>query len=188
MPSPDLIFDAAHLDRVVHRGMLAARTSLDIATADFKAMLVPTLKNQRRAPSIVAHLVRLAKAGVEVRVLHAGVPSGAALDELRKLKGGLPPRLTIRRCPRLHTKLVIVDAAAMYVGSANLTGAGMGAKGPTRRNFEMGLWLRDPEAIDAAAAYFNSIWEGAHCNGCGRRDVCPVPLEEPRLVGAGSRE
>jgi hypothetical protein len=25
------------------------------------------------------------------------------------------------------------------------------------------------------------LWEGHRCAGCGRRDVCPVPLEEPSL-------
>src|SRR5690606_16199706 len=139
---------------------------------------------RRRAPSIIAHLVKLARQGVEIRILHAGVPSGAALSELRKLKGGLPPRLVIRRCPRLHSKIVIVDAQIMYVGSANLTGAGLGAKGQTRRNFEIGAWSRSPELIDAASAYFDTIWEGDHCHGCGRRDICPVPLEEPRLRAA----
>ncbi len=181
----ELVVDAEHLDRVVVAGMLKATSSLAISTADFKAMLVPTPGSKsRRAPSIIAHLVKLARQGVEIRILHAGVPSGAALEELRKVKGGLPPRLVIRRCPRLHAKVVIVDAASMYVGSANLTGAGLGAKGPTRRNFEMGMWTRSPDLIDAASAYFDAIWEGAHCNGCGRRDVCPVPLEEPRLHAA----
>ncbi len=45
-----------------------------------------------------------------------------------------------RRCPRLHAKAVIIDCRAMYLGSANLTGAGLGAKADKRRNFEMGIW------------------------------------------------
>src|SRR5438552_3618023 len=75
--------------------------------------------------------------GVEVRLLHAGVPSAAALLELKE---GLPKNLWIRRCPRLHAKTVIVDARGMYLGSANLTGAGLGAKADGRRNFEWGVW------------------------------------------------
>ena len=183
----ELVVDGDHLGAVVRGGMLAAKVSLDIMTADFKAMLVPTPgsgEQRRRAKSVVGHLVDLARKGVEVRLLHAGVPSGAALDELRKVtrrKGGLPANLMIRRCPRLHAKIVVVDSTAMYVGSANLTGAGLGAKGDVRRNFEMGLWTRSAELIDAALLRFNALWEGQWCAGCGRRDVCPVPLEEPRL-------
>ena len=131
-----LVFDADHFDVVVREGMLAAKVSLDIATADFKAMLVPQKgSSSRRAPSIVQHLRKLADKGVEIRLLHAGTPSSAALQELRK---ALPERLTIRRCPRLHAKAVVIDCRRMYLGSANLTGAGLGAKGEGKRNFELG--------------------------------------------------
>ncbi|MEO1237777.1 MAG: phospholipase D-like domain-containing protein [Planctomycetota bacterium] len=176
----ELVFDEQHADRVVREGMLRARVSLDIATADFKAMLAPTASGERDAPSIVEHFVRLADRGVEVRVLHAGVPSGPALRELKQ--AATPERgLTIRRCPRLHAKAVVVDARWLYLGSANLTGAGLGFKGPTRRNFEWGVVSRSSTLIDAVLGRFNTLWEGDHCAGCGRRDVCPVPLEEPRL-------
>ena len=122
---------------------------------------------------------KLVERGVEIRVLHAGVPSGPALRELRR---ALPRGLTIRRCPRLHAKAVIVDCAAMYLGSANLTGAGLGAKVSHRRNFELGVWTECTALIDAVEVYFNALWEGSHCEACGRRDVCPVPLEEPALA------
>ncbi|MEM1099651.1 MAG: phospholipase D family protein [Planctomycetota bacterium] len=176
----ELVADAGHLDRVVRRGMLGAKVSLDLMTADFKAMLVPTSPKDRNAPSIVAHLLKLAHRGIEVRVLHAGVPSGAALRELKKASP-LPDTLTVRRCPRLHAKAVVVDASAMYLGSANLTGAGLGAKADKNRNFELGVWTESAELIEPVLASFNELWEGARCEGCGRRDVCPVPLEEPAL-------
>lgn len=183
----ELIADEEHLPRVVQAGLLSAKVSLEIATADFKAMLVPERggSGRRRAPSVVDHLLRLASRGVEVRLLHAGVPSGAALVELKKAGrpagGGLPRNLAVRRCPRLHAKAVVVDARWVYLGSANLTGAGLGAKGPTRRNFEWGVVSHSASLVDAVLARFNTLWEGDHCANCGRRDVCPVPLEEPRL-------
>ena len=173
----ELIVDAEHFGRVVRQGILKAGSSLEVATADFKAMLVP-VGGGRRAPSIVEVFRGLAARGVEIRLLHAGVPSSPAL---RELKHAMPRGLTIRRCPRLHAKAVIVDCAAMYLGSANLTGAGLGAKGITRRNFEMGVWTRSTELIDAVLAQFNALWEGRRCGTCGRREVCPVPLEEPEL-------
>ncbi len=157
--------------------MLRATTSLDILTADFKAMLVPEA-GRRRARSIVELFRRLAENGVEIRLLHAGTPSSAAL---RELKVQLPRNLTIRRCPRLHAKTVIIDADRMYLGSANLTGAGLGAKADGRRNFEMGIWTRSTALIDGVLEQFNALWEGRRCVGCKRKDVCPVPLEEPRL-------
>jgi phosphatidylserine/phosphatidylglycerophosphate/cardiolipin synthase-like enzyme len=128
--------------------------------------------------SIVQVLRRLAGKGVEIRLLHSGTPSSAALQELKK---ELPANLTIRRCPRLHFKAVVIDADRMYMGSANLTGAGLGAKADGRRNFELGIWTRGSALIDAVLGEFNALWEGHRCESCKRKDVCPVPLEEPHL-------
>lgn len=179
----ELVLDRAHFVRVVQQGMLRAKFSLDIATADFKAMRIPV--SQRRSESIVGVLRKLADKGVEVRILHSGVPSGPVLRELRH---ALPQGVRIRRCPRLHAKLVIIDAESMYLGSANLTGAGLGAKAEARRNMEIGVFTRTPEMVDEGLGYFNAIWEGDRCEGCGRQDICPVPLEEPRLAASDVRE
>jgi phosphatidylserine/phosphatidylglycerophosphate/cardiolipin synthase-like enzyme len=173
----ELVVDGEHFTRIVRQGVLTARTSLDILTADFKAMLVPEPVT-RRARSIVEVFRRLADRGVEIRLLHAGTPSSAALRELRQ---ALPANLTIRRGPRLHSKAVIIDSARMYLGSANLTGAGLGAKADGRRNFEMGIWTESPALIDAVVDQFNALWEGHAFATCKRKDVCPVPLEEPAL-------
>src|SRR5215217_4647056 len=171
----ELVVDAQHYHRIVRDGILRAAVSLDVMTADFKAMLVPAAGaaggRGRSAPSIVEVFRRLAAKGVEIRLLHAGTPSSAAL---RELKRALPAGLTIRRCPRLHSKTVVVDSRAMYLGSANLTGAGLGAKADGRRNFEMGIWTESPTLIDPVVDQFNALWEGRHCAACRRKDVCPV--------------
>jgi len=183
----ELVMDAQHLRRVIHDGILKAKVSVDIATADLKAVLVPdpgvTTSRRKTPPSILEHLSRIAQRGVEVRLLHAGVPSGPALQELKKLarKNDGLAGITLRRCPRLHAKAVLIDSAQMYLGSANLTGAGLGAKADHNRNHELGVWTQSPELIDAVSQYFNHLWEGGSCDNCGRKDICPVPLEEPRL-------
>jgi phosphatidylserine/phosphatidylglycerophosphate/cardiolipin synthase-like enzyme len=176
MHPPRMITDAEHFDHLVKHGIAEAKVSVDIITANFKSMLVPN--GRRRAPSIVEVMAERAKRGVELRVLHAGVPSGPALRELKQHYG---PGLTLRRCPRVHAKVIVIDSRLAYVGSANLTGAGLGAKGERRRNFEVGMTSADPALIDELAGYFNALWEGEHCPTCDRRDVCPVPLEEPNL-------
>ena len=172
----ELVVDAAHFQRVVIDGIFSATISLDLMTADFKAMLIPT--GYGAAHSIVHHLRRLADRGVEIRLLHAGTPSAAAL---RELKRALPQNLTIRRCPRLHAKAVIVDGRRMYLGSANLTGAGLGAKADGKRNFELGIWTRDTTLIEGVLDEFNHLWEARPCSTCRRHDICPIPLEEPQL-------
>lgn len=180
----ELVAGPRHHERVVLQGIAKARRSVDLMTADLKAMLVPELGMGRNAPSILAVLADLAKRGVEVRLLHAGVPSSAALAQLKRLAkrvGGMHAGLSLRRCPRLHAKAIVIDAEQMYLGSANLTGAGLGAKGDRRRNFELGVWTHEPAMIDAVLDHFNALWEGHECETCGRRDVCPEPLEEPNF-------
>ncbi len=175
----ELVIDADHYYRVVRDGMLKARVSLDLATADLKAMFIPDGAGSRdSAKSLLASLRALARRGVEIRLLHSGTPSEPAL---RELKRSLPRNLTIRRCPRLHAKTVVVDCQAMYLGSANLTGAGLGAKSDGRRNFEWGVWTESSSLIDAILEQFNALWEGERCKTCKRKDFCPVPLEEPAL-------
>ena len=49
-----------------------------------------------------------------------------------------------------------------YIGSANLTGAGMGMKSPTRRNFETGILTDDPHLVESAMEHFDSVWRGEH--------------------------
>ena len=183
-PIVQLLADADHLSLLSEK-VLRAEVGVDLMTADLKTVLIPT--GHGRASSLLAHLATLAGRGVEVRLLHAGVPTRPALAELRRLTdratGQLPPNLQLRRCPRLHAKVALIDMAGVYLGSANLTGAGLGAKGPTRRNFELGTWHRDAATVERVAAYFNELWEGRHCPGCGRRDICPEPLERPNLAG-----
>jgi phosphatidylserine/phosphatidylglycerophosphate/cardiolipin synthase-like enzyme len=180
----ELVANRDHFTRIVQDGIAKATVSLDILTADFKSMLVPLTSAGRKsnhARSII-HLFRsLAQKGVEIRILHAGTPSGPALLELKKISADENARLTIRRCPRLHAKAVIIDARTMYLGSANLTGAGLGAKGADKRNFELGIFTHAPALIESVLEHFNSLWEGHPCKKCRRKDVCPVPLEEPDL-------
>jgi phosphatidylserine/phosphatidylglycerophosphate/cardiolipin synthase-like enzyme len=124
-------------------------------------------------------LMRKAGTGVKVRLLHAGVPSERFLQDLRESGLWRHTGFRMRRCPRVHLKLVVVDSRAAYLGTANLTGAGLGAKSDERRNFEAGIWSESPEFVARIERFFRSIWDGAMCDGCGRQSNCPAPLEEP---------
>src|ERR1700720_455810 len=80
----ELVIDSQHFHRIVREGILKATTSVDIATADFKAMLIPEIGGSRRAKSIVQVFRNLAERGVEIRLLHSGTPSAPALRELKR--------------------------------------------------------------------------------------------------------
>jgi phosphatidylserine/phosphatidylglycerophosphate/cardiolipin synthase-like enzyme len=121
----------------------------------------------------------LAGRGVELKLLHAELPSRPfrqAFDKKRRLvRGGLELKI----CPRVHFKAVVVDGAWVYFGSANLTGAGLGAKGEGKRNFELGLCTEDFETVDRIKALFEAVWSGAECAACRLRSVCPDPIGKP---------
>jgi len=114
------------LDKLSH-----ARESAWISTANLKDMHVEGV-------SVTKVFASLAARGVELRVLHAELPSRpfrASFEKQRRLQQSMELKI----CPRVHFKAVIVDAAWVYLGSANLTGAGLGAKAEGRRNFELGF-------------------------------------------------
>jgi phosphatidylserine/phosphatidylglycerophosphate/cardiolipin synthase-like enzyme len=162
------------LDKLAH-----ARESVWIATANVKAMFVER-PGHARYRSILELFAELSRRGVALRLLHAELPSRpfrAAFDRQRRLVAG---GLELKICPRVHFKAVLVDGAWLYLGSANLTGAGLGAKDEHRRNFELGFVTEDFDTIDRTTALFESIWSGAECGPCKLRDVCPDPIGPER--------
>jgi len=174
MPDFETLTGPVICDRVLGDLVPSARDSLLIATATLKATRI--VRRDGSAESVVHLLARLGGRGVAVRVLHSGVPSGPFLEELKTIE---PHAFEMRRCTRTHFKAAIVDGQRLYLGSANLTGAGLGAKSEGRRNFEVGLVTADPALVDTVADLFEAIWSGALCEACRRRDHCPVPLESP---------
>ena len=63
-----------------------------------------------------------------------------------------------------------------YVGSANLTGAGLGMKGSNTRNFEAGVLSSNKEFVKQASQQFDQVWMGAHCKDCKRKQYCGDPI------------
>jgi phosphatidylserine/phosphatidylglycerophosphate/cardiolipin synthase-like enzyme len=182
----ELVGGRGHYDRVV-RAVMEAGRSVWIATANLKELMVEDhrarpgrRRTARRAGSyrsIIEVFDELAGRGVELRILHATPPSRPFREELRRhpqlRRGGL----ALSACPRVHFKAVVVDGAFLYLGSANWTGAGLGAKGTGRRNFELGFVIADDGLLDRVQALYERIWSGAECGSCKLRDVCPAPLD-----------
>jgi len=177
-----LVADADHYTELVLKAIAGARVSLWIATANVKEMRIEAPIGTRaraagRFMSILETLEGLASRGVELRLLHAGVPSRPFRTELAGRKQLARGGLAMRQCPRVHLKLIAVDGRLLYLGSANFTGAGLGAKAEGRRNFEMGLLTDDEVWLDAAQARFDRIWSGRECKGCKLRGECPKPID-----------
>lgn len=161
------IADRDHYTHVLQR-CAAVKHDLWIGTADLKDLYVG--KGTKVEP-FLAVLDRLLKQGVEVHLLHAKEPGENFRADFDRYPG-LWNRLERRLCPRVHFKIMIFDCTTAYIGSANLTGAGIGMKGEGNRNFEAGILTDEPHLVDAAADHFDSVWRGDHCRSCKRKDFC----------------
>jgi phosphatidylserine/phosphatidylglycerophosphate/cardiolipin synthase-like enzyme len=175
-----------HYDGVV-RAVMEAQHSVWIATANLKELMVEDhravpgrSRTSRPRPvyrSIFDSFDDLARRRVDLRILHAGPPSRAFRSELGRHRQLADGALALRTCPRVHFKAVVVDGALLYLGSANWTGAGLGAKGTGRRNFELGLLTRDDVLLDQVQRLYDEIWRGGPCKACKLRPICPQPLD-----------
>ena len=61
----------------------------------------------------------------------------------------------------------VVDGVKAYFGSANLTGAGMGAKSKRKCNFENGVLTDDPALVAQLVEQFGSVWRGRRLTPLG---------------------
>ncbi|HEY5921232.1 MAG TPA: phospholipase D family protein [Kofleriaceae bacterium] len=184
--SLELVSGRGHYERVL-AAVLDAKVSVWIATANVKELMVEDHRarpGRRRSlrkanyVSVLSQLDELAARGVELRLLHAELPSRPFRAELAQHPRLVAGGLALRRCPRVHLKAVIVDGELLYLGSANWTGAGLGAKGSGRRNFEVGIVTDDGPLLDHIQALYEQIWSGGECSTCRVHDECPGPLAD----------
>lgn len=181
------VMDSQIYEDVLCQAVPKARRQLWLATADLKDLHV------RKAGAMVPFLEILSDLiarNVEVRLLHAKEPGPVFrrdFDRYPNLIAGLERML----CPRVHLKCVIVDGCFAYTGSANLTGAGLGAKSAKRRNFESGIVTTDVRLVEQIMDQFDQIWRGAHCRECGRKKFCDEHVDilaspiSPSAAGRG---
>ena len=165
------ITDRQIYEQVIQESVPSAKEFLWLATSDLKDLHV---NQQKRMVPFLKALSDLIAAGVAVRLLHAKEPGPAFrqdFDRYPNLIDGLERML----CPRVHFKSVIVDGRTAYSGSANLTGAGMGAKSSRRRNFESGIITTDPASIASIMDQFDQVWMGGQCESCQRKRYCADP-------------
>ncbi len=164
------IADEAHFKEVLSRVPLVKR-SLWIGTADIKDLYV----GDRPFLGLLADLI---SKGREVRLIHAKEPGPnfrEDFDHYPILFTGLERVL----CPRVHFKMILFDLKLAYIGSANLTGAGLGMKSARTRNFEAGILTDEPALVEAAMSQFDAVWAGFKCKDCGRRQYCSDPVIGP---------
>lgn len=165
------ISNTDHYNKVLSQ-VASVKRSLWIGTADIKDLYV---KVETQTKHFLAVLAQLIKRGVEVRLIHAKEPGPAFREDFDKYPV-LFDQLERVLCPRVHFKMLVFDCQTVYIGSANLTGAGIGMKGDGTRNFEAGIFTDNPEIVEQAMNQFDDVWIGKHCKSCKRKEFCGDPI------------
>ena len=189
------ISNSGHYGEVLGR-VQSVKRSLWIGTADIKDLYVEVdkeknLSGKREQRELVlsaerkkgrgnltpflAVIAMLIRRGVEVRLIHAKEPGPNFREDFDRYPV-LYDRLERVLCPRVHFKMLVFDCEEVYIGSANLTGAGIGMKSSDKRNFEAGILTDDPQIVEQAMKQFDDVWIGKHCKTCKRKDYCPDPI------------
>ena len=173
-------------EKVICGAIPSANSFVWLATSDLKDLYVE--KGRKKMVPFLETLNDLLIKGVKVRLIHAKEPGAAFHKDFARypeLAKGLERLL----CPRIHFKSVVVDGKFAYSGSANLTGAGMGAKSESRRNFESGFITSERKLINQIAEQFDDLWMGKFCKACQRKQFCTnsgemiyVPIAQEQVI------
>lgn len=167
----EYIADTDHYNKVLAK-VANVKQSLWIGTADIKDLHVKVGATTKPFLVVIALLVGR---GVAVRLIHAKEPG----PNFRKDFDRYPvlfDRLERVLCPRVHFKMMVFDGKEVYIGSANLTGAGIGMKSSVKRNFEAGILTDETQIVERAITQFDDVWIGRRCKTCRRKNYCPDPI------------
>lgn len=171
-----LLLNREIYEQLVQQRIPLAKHYLWIVTADIKDMYVERYRGYKPFLELLAELV---SSGVAVRLIHAKEPGPRFREDFDQFDELVSSDLFERIfCPRVHTKAIIIDNEIAFVGSPNLTGAGMGSKHADKRNFEAGFLFDEPEDIQKLTTWIDQLYLGEYCRTCRRREYCPDPIDE----------
>jgi len=149
-------------DKVIARGLMQAKGSLIIGTYNLQDIRI-AVNESYKTVSLSDVVVSLLKRNVQILMVLAAFMLKSRFIQTLQEKCRNHENLRIRFCRRMHLKAVIVDLKYAYIGSANLSGAGVGLKSLQKRNFELGFITRDTELIADVASMFMEIFTGKFC-------------------------
>ncbi|MGD2054937.1 MAG: phospholipase D-like domain-containing protein [Gammaproteobacteria bacterium] len=171
-----LLLNREIYEQLVQEHIPRAKQFIWIVTADIKDLYIERYGGFVPFLELLADLVAN---GVAVRLVHAKEPGPRFREDFDQYEELVNSELFERvLCPRVHTKAVIIDNEIAFIGSPNLTGAGMGSKHEDKRNFEAGFIFDDPDDIRKLVSWVDELYLGELCTTCKRRDYCPDPIDE----------
>lgn len=156
-----LVINDSHYDEVVKR-ICNAKSSIKILTANFKRFrLKPTAKQgvyYNDGTPFIEYLMNKAVHGVAVQIICSN-PSDSFTKEWQEYyqQMGNPDLFEYKFSDRNHAKVYIIDDEIAYIGSANVTKAGI--RQLTPGNYEAGILTDDPELVSSVKDFFFTIWD-----------------------------
>ncbi|NKB77122.1 MAG: phosphatidylserine synthase [Gammaproteobacteria bacterium] len=173
----ELLLNREIYTEVIQARIPKARKYLWIVTADIKDMYIDMGGGDFQP--FLRLLAELVDKGVSVRLIHAKEPGPRFREDFDRFGSLINSELFERiLCPRVHTKAVVIDGKSAFIGSPNLTGAGMGSKHEDKRNFEAGFLFDDAAEIKKLSDWIDHLYLGNHCLNCKRRTYCPDPIAD----------
>ena len=149
-----------------------AKSSILIATGKIMYVKVPSLKKKGKKVPFVNYLMEKAEQGVYVQIIYSD-PTRKVLAKTNDYDSqDYAGYFHIFHCIRNHAKAVIIDDKLAYIGSANVTDAGLGQPVISPGNFELGFLTDDSKVISSLNGYFSKIIKGNYCETCHRKDKC----------------
>lgn len=156
-----LIINENHYHEVIER-ICEAKTSIKIMTANFKRFrLKPTEdqgENYNDGTPFIKYLMEKAVQGVSVQIICSN-PSESFTEEWQEYyrELGSPDLFENLFSDRNHAKVYIIDDKIAYIGSANVTKAGLRQLTPA--NYEAGILTKDPGVISSIKEFFSMVWD-----------------------------
>ena len=160
-----LLRSEEHFDAIFGaEGLASAKEEILIATANLKMTMIPGLDGVYQS---TARLFRdMLDRGIRIRILCSSVSgdvekrtgfAGALMDEkLLEEK-----HFFLYSLRRNHSKVFVFDKRVGIFSSANLTGAGVGAKAAERRNYEFGAMTDHPVLVAEMVRHVEKAMEEA---------------------------
>ena len=153
----------------------AAKSSIKIMTADFNRIRLKPKRKQGKnygdGTPFFDFLMEKANKGVSVEIITAE-QSGFFQDDVERANCNTPNKFSVWLCARNHAKVVIIDDKIAYIGSANMTKAGLGQPYCTPGNFEVGILTKEPDIIASLIERFSDIKHYKFCDDCHRKKDC----------------
>jgi len=169
-----LITNKNHYEEVVER-ICSSKFSIRIMTANFKRFRLEHTEEQAMfyGTPFIERLMEKAVQGVSVQII-CSMPSQSFTKEWMEYFQQMnnPKLFEYKFCERNHAKVFIVDDKLAYVGSANVTRAGLRQDTSSQQNFEAGILTEDLELVSSIKDFFSEIWNSNWCSECRIDDNC----------------